>query len=93
MGNPVGRGAQPEQLEWPDDTEPLEPISLSQFRQALVTFLAGTGLGWDGIHPRALLRLPDDVLQQWMVFVPEVRKGREVAGWDRNCGGGTATQT
>ena len=60
--------AQPDQLEWPVETEPLEPMSLSQFREALFTFPAGTGLGWDGIHPRALLRLPDDMLQQWMAF-------------------------
>ena len=35
----------PDQLVWPDETDTLEPISLSQFRQALFTFPAGTGLG------------------------------------------------
>ena len=28
-------------------------------RQALATFPSDTGLGWDGIHPRALLRVDD----------------------------------
>ena len=60
--------AEADQLEWPDDTATLEPISLSQFREALFTFPAGTGLGWDGIHPRALLRLPDDMLLQWLAL-------------------------
>ena len=74
--------AQPDQLEWPEETETLEPISLSQFRQALFTFPAGAGLGWDGIHPRALLRLPDDVLQQWLaLFLKCEREGRWPAGF------------
>ena len=60
--------AEADQLEWPNDTATLEPISLCQFREALFTFPTGTGLGWDGIHPRALLRLPDDMLLQWLAF-------------------------
>ena len=73
--------AQPDLLEWPDDTDTLEPISLNQFRQALFTFPAGTGPGWDGIHPRALLRLPDDVLQQWLaLFLKCEREGRWPVG-------------
>ena len=48
-------------LDWPDETEPLPPISLKMFRSALFSFANGTGLGWDGVHPRALLRLPDEL--------------------------------
>ena len=56
--------AEHDKLEWPDETEPLSPMSVKIFRQALFSFAASTGLGWDGVHPRALLRLPDDVLAQ-----------------------------
>ena len=73
--------AEADQLEWPDDTDSLEPISLCLFRQALFTFPAGTGLGWGGIHPRALLRLPDDVLLLWLaLFIKCEREGRWPVG-------------
>ena len=49
-------------LDWPDETEPLPPMTLKLFKAALFSFANGTGLGWDGVHPRALLRLPDEVL-------------------------------
>ena len=58
-----------DKLEWPDETEPLSPLSIKKFRDALFTFANGTGLGWDGIHPRALLRLPDEVIAQWMALM------------------------
>ena len=49
-------------LEWPDETEPMPPITLTLFKAALFFFFANnTGLSRDGVHPRALLRLPDDV--------------------------------
>ena len=48
---------------WPPDLGPPPPTpTLFQLRQALLTFAAGVGLGWDGMHPRALLRMPDSVL-------------------------------
>ena len=40
-------------LQWPDETEPLPPITLKLFKDALFSFANGTGLGWDGVHPRA----------------------------------------
>ena len=39
------------------------PVSVPEFRGALMTFPAGSGLGWDGIHPRALDRLDDVTIQ------------------------------
>lgn len=36
---------------------------MTALRDAGVAFPAGTGLGWDDLHPRALLRLPNDVLE------------------------------
>ena len=52
-------------------------MSLKRFKATLASFAAGTGLGWDGVHPRALLRLPDDVLRQWMALLLKCeREGR-----------------
>ena len=49
--------------EWPRDMGPLpEQLTLSDFKEALRTFPTGLGLGWDGLHPRALLRLGDVTL-------------------------------
>ena len=56
-------------LAWPDEMEQLPPMSLKRFKDTLASFAAGTGLGWDGVHPRALLRLPDEVLLQWMALM------------------------
>lgn len=58
----------PDELQWPDNMDTLDPVSLRQFREVLFTFPAVTGLGRDGIHPRALLRLPDDILALWLSF-------------------------
>ncbi len=50
-------------LPWPDDLGPLlPPIAVDLFRQVLATFAAHTALGWDALHPRALLRLSDCML-------------------------------
>ena len=49
--------------EWPADLGPLPPqMELTAFKRALVSFPTALGLGWDDIHPRALLRLHDVVL-------------------------------
>ena len=55
---------------------PLLPrLLLPEFKHALATFPADTGLGWDRIHPRALLRLPDSLLAPLLriLFVCECR--------------------
>jgi len=60
-----------DQLQWPDsiETEQMQHLTLKHFREALFSFPAGTGLSWDGLHPRALLRLPDSVLYQWIALM------------------------
>ena len=58
-----------DQLDWPEETEMLPPMSLERFKSALFSFAAGTGLGWDGVHPRALLRLSDPMLRRWMAVM------------------------
>ena len=45
------------------DELPPPELVLEEFKLALVTFPAMTGLGWDKMHPRALLRLPVAVLR------------------------------
>ena len=58
-----GAGLDLPDVVWPADLgEPPPPLMLSALRQALASFPAGTGLGWDALHPRALLRLPDSLL-------------------------------
>ena len=44
-------------------------MSLERFKSSLFSFAAGAGLGWDGVHPRALLRLPNDHLRRWMALM------------------------
>ena len=56
-------------LEWPEETEQLPPFTLQFFKAALFSFANGTGLGWDGVHPRALLRLPDEILYAWIALM------------------------
>ena len=76
-------GSNHDKLDWPDITEPLPPISLKKFRDALFSFPAGTGLGWDALHPRAMLRLPDELLRRWIDLFEEC----EAAGsWPEQIG-------
>ncbi len=52
-------------LPWPKELGPMPPRpSLQQLRATLTTFPVGTGLAWDALHPRALLRLSDARLEQ-----------------------------
>ena len=50
--------------QWPTDlgSIPLQ-LELGILRQVLMSFPVQLGLGWDGIHPRALTRLSDAVLE------------------------------
>jgi hypothetical protein len=53
------------------------PLLLAEFRAALATFPCGTGLGWDDLHPRALLRLADrDLLVLINLIARCEREGR-----------------
>lgn len=54
---------QPPQMTWPDDIgEPPSQRTVDVIRWAAATFPAGTGLGWDALHSRALCRLSDETL-------------------------------
>jgi hypothetical protein len=55
---------------------PLLPkMALPGLKRALASFAADTGLGWDALHPRALLRLPDSLLMAFLriLFICECR--------------------
>ena len=59
-------GKDSEEPDWTGllQDEPAPPeLILEEFKLALITFPAMTGLGWDKMHPRALLRLPEPVLR------------------------------
>ena len=50
-------------MQWPSDLGPLPPpLQLDLFRRSLASFPVGTGLSWDGLHPRALNRLSDEMI-------------------------------
>ena len=54
-----GAGKQHPPCQWPDDMGAIPPMmTVAAFKDACRSFPNGTGLGWDGIHPKALLRLP-----------------------------------
>ena len=65
MGGAVGgQGVDLPDCQWPEDMGSLPPmLHVHAFRNATSTFPTELGLGWDAIHPRALLRLGDAVLQ------------------------------
>ena len=56
-------------FDWPEETEPIPSLTLRLFNAALFSFANSTGLGWDGVRPRALLRLPDVILYRWIAFL------------------------
>ena len=48
---------------WPADMGQVLPdLAVAQLREACYTFPSGVGLGWDKLHPRALVRCSDRVL-------------------------------
>ena len=58
-----GVGLELPDVAWPADLGPLPPpLLLPALQRALAEFPASTGLGWDNLHPRALLRLSDGLL-------------------------------
>jgi len=65
-GNQWAMNLEHDELVWPEESDALPPMSLERFKCSLFSFAAGTGLGWDGVHPRALLRLDDPTLRRWM---------------------------
>ena len=60
------------------------PITIKFFKEACLTFPPNTGLGWDGIHPRALTRLSDRLIHTLiMILLGAEMLGSwpELVGW------------
>ena len=63
------------ELPWPDDTGKLpEKMEVHDLFEVLNTFPDNLGLGWDRLHPKALLRLPGCILRALLriMFLCEV---------------------
>ena len=61
---------------WPAEMGPSLPmLALPELRRALASFATETGLGWDALHPQALLRLPDSLLLAFLriLYICEYR--------------------
>eukprot|EP00973_Karenia_brevis_P084274 11695867-Karenia_brevis.AAC.1 len=65
-------------LTWPESLgEALPTILLAALKVACMSFPVGTGLGWDKMHPRAIVRLSDEALQLLIrIFLLAEQAGR-----------------
>ncbi len=70
-------GEQLPPLTWPEELGAMPPRpTVQRLRTVLKSFLAGTGLAWDAIHPMALDRLSDRRLEQFIgLFMDAERRG------------------
>ena len=57
-------GGTPPVMPWPKEcwSDDVPALTLDIMQSAALSFPAGTGLGWDKLHPRALLRLPVEAI-------------------------------
>ena len=63
------KNPRPEEIEWPVAMgPPPTKLMVGAVCQAAMTFPSGTGLGWDGIPPRAICRLSKSTLE-WLADV------------------------
>ena len=53
-----------EECQWPTDVEVISHIEAHQIFEAASTFRDDGGLGWDNFHPKALRRMPRDLLKE-----------------------------
>ena len=72
-----------EDCAWPEDMEEMEPMTVQQLRQAARSFKKETGLGWDRLHPHALLRLPTGLLQ-WLCRI--LTNAERLGSWEAAIG-------
>lgn len=65
-----GTGKPRTEPAWPTVMASLPPwVTIQSFVAACNSFPADTGLGWDGIHPKALTRLPEVLLSQLVLIM------------------------
>ena len=72
----VGQSLPP--VVWPDDLgPPLPRPTVAQIRRAAAAFPANTGLAWDRMHPKALTRLSDPMLEAFIsILMSAERDGK-----------------
>ena len=59
----------PEEINWPQNMGiATVKLMVTALIQAAMTFPIGTGLGWDGLHPRTICRLSESTLE-WLAKV------------------------
>jgi hypothetical protein len=55
----------PPVIPWPKEcwSNEVPALTVETMRSAALSFSSGTGLGWDKLHPRAMLRLPAEAIE------------------------------
>ena len=57
-----------------DNIDPLPPLTISDLKNAAMTFPNNTGLGSDNVSPRALMRLPAEALAELVDLLHQAEK-------------------
>ena len=78
-----GAAEEVEPLTWPHEAADLPPITVQELKEAAAQFKDGVGLGWDRLHPRALLRLPDRL---WQELCEILRAAEAIGDWSKAVG-------
>lgn len=83
-GQEWAAGEPAQEPPWPPGPGPPPPaFTLADLKSALATFSPGAGLGWDDLHPRALLRLSDATLQR---LVDGIQRCEAEGRWPTSAG-------
>ena len=73
-----------EELHWPQDVGPVPARMLEDaILDAAMTFPIGTGLGWDGLHPRCLTRVSRSTIR-WVSCI--MQEAERTGGWHMQVG-------
>ena len=84
-GQQWATGTQVPQPQWPEvAARSIPDLTVNMFRDACRSFPSGTGLGWDNLHPRALIRVSHRLLLQLVLCMLEAeRTGQwpDLVGW------------
>ena len=76
--------AEVDEPQWPLDAGPVPPRMLEDaILDAAMTFPIGTGLGWDGLHPRCLTRVSRSTIR-WVSCV--MQEAERKGGWHMQVG-------
>ena len=80
MSERLRRDAAP--VVWPQDMgPPPQQLQLDHFKKALMSFPSQLGLEWDKLHPRAIARLDDEILE---AILRPMQACEGEGGWPQN---------